>query len=84
MDQIFGIGRYQNKTKPNKNWGFKMEVFSKRGPSKFKLFNLLSWTHKTSKVAKYIKKKLTKFGGSEMEIPPKRGRQISKLFNHTR
>ena len=47
MDQIFEISRYEKETKPNKNWGF---------PSKFKLFNILSWTHEIFKVTEYKKR----------------------------
>ena len=53
MDQIFEIGKSQSKTKPNKNCDFKMGVFHKQGPPKFKFFNLFSWTHEIFKVSKY-------------------------------
>ena len=60
MDQIFGrpIGRYEKYIKPNKIWGSKMGVFPKRDSLKFKLFNLLGWTHEMFKVTKIKKSKI--------------------------
>ena len=58
MDLIFEIGRYQKQTKPNKNWGLQNGgVHPKQDPPKFKLSNLLSWTHEMFKVSKYKKTK---------------------------
>ena len=45
MDQIFGIDKYEKYSKPNKIWDSKMGVWPKRGPQKFKLFNIFSWRH---------------------------------------
>ena len=53
MDQILRMGSYQKQTKSNKNWGSKMGVLPKWCPPKFKLFNLLRWTHEIFKVSKY-------------------------------
>ena len=49
MDQIFGLGRYQKLTKPNKNWGFKNRVSPKRA---LQNLNFLSWTHEIFKVSR--------------------------------
>ena len=38
MDQIFGIGRYQNKTISNKNLGFQNGGFPQTRPSKIQTF----------------------------------------------
>ena len=69
MDQIFNIGRYEKETKPKKNWGSKMRVFPKWGPPNFKLFNLLSWTHKIFKVSK-VKKKIDQICGFQNQTSP--------------
>ena len=38
---MFGVGRYQKQTKPNKNYGFQnWGLPPNREPPKFKLFNL--------------------------------------------
>ena len=51
------------------------------GPSKFKLFNLFSWTHQIFKTSQYTEKiNLTKFGGSKMGGPPKESRQKSNFL----
>ena len=62
-----------------------MRVPPKQGSPKFKLFNLLNWTHEIFKVTKYIKKiKFDQILRYRNGRSPKRGRQNSKLFNHTR
>ena len=78
MDQILGIGRYQTKTKPHKNWGFQHGIPFKQGPPKFKLFNFLSWTHEIFKVSKHKGKikfdqilEPTTMGGPSQTRPPK-------------
>ena len=64
-----------------------MEVPPKRGPPKFKLFNLSSWTHEIFKVNKYKGKiKFDKIWGHRNGgVPLKRGRQNSNfLTTHAR
>ena len=56
MDQIFGIGSYQNTNKLNKNWKVQNGCSPKQSPPKLKLFSLLSWTHETFKITRYIGK----------------------------
>ena len=74
MDQIFGIGRYEN-------WGFRNGVSPKRGPLKFQLFNYISWTHEIFKVTKYKKKNnLTKFGGSKIGGTPNEATKIQNFL----
>ena len=46
----------KNKLNLTKIGGSKMGVSPKRGPPKFKVFNLLSWTHEIFKVTKYKRK----------------------------
>ena len=55
-----------------------MGVLRKQGPPKFKLFNLLSWTHEIFKVNKKHKRKIkfdkiwgTKMEGALQTRPPK-------------
>ena len=55
-------------------WGFPLQTDS----TKFKLFNLLSLTHKMFKVSKYKEK--TKFGSTKKGIPTQTGLPKFKLF----
>ena len=38
MNQIFGVGRYQKQTKPNKNYGSKIGGYPQTGTSKIQTF----------------------------------------------
>ena len=59
-----------------------MGVLPKRGPPKFELLNLLSWTQEIFKVSKHKGKiNFTKFGDSKMGILLKRDRQNYKQLN---
>ena len=56
-----------------------MGVPPKRGPPKFKLINLLSWTHEIFKVSKYKREiKFDQIWGTRMRGPLKRGCQNTR------
>ena len=57
-----------------------MGVTPEWGPPEFKLFNLLSWTHKIFKIIKLN----GRFWDTKMGGILNRGLRNSKLFNHTR
>ena len=61
----------KNKLNLTKIGGSKMGASPKRGPPKFKLFNLISWTHEIFKVTKY-KREITfdQIWGSKIGVPP--------------
>ena len=57
----------------------------KRGPPKFKLFNLSSWTHEIFKVSKYKGRiKCDKIWGTKMGVPLNGDAKILTLATHAR
>ena len=81
MNQIFEIGRYQNKTKPKKNWGYQNGGSPKQGLPKVKLFNLLSWTHEIFKVSIYKKKiNFNQILGYQYGGPPNEATKIQNFL----
>ena len=72
--------RYQGGLLLDWNRGFNLGYLPQSGPPKFKLFNLLNWTHENFKVSKCQKKKnLTKFGSTEIGRSP--SNRASKIQN---